>query len=325
MLLGATMDLTREGVTSAVNEQYDHLLQEEQIQRTATEVAEFIQPAHAMVTAQDTNQAQQPTLTEEQRGWLIIEVINLLSLNQLSNPTRCHAYSMSAIIRAIAASQTHDPNEIATALIAHADARYEARQDPVPADATPASSIANAATAQATVPKDESVIPLTVQEDAENKARCFKALRVALIKNNVSLHLDRDQAAQVERAQDRLHQTTPVNFTAHWQREETTLTAQANVTTAGISAIAPAIQEQLDQETEDTEARRNEAIKAHDRLPIVTAEGTSGDLLAAYRSTQLQQEEMTATRARLDEANHQDITPLRRGPSGPAPFRFSIP
>jgi hypothetical protein len=237
----------------------------------------------------------------------------------------------------MAASQTHDPNEIAMALIAHADARYDAQQDPVPADATPASSIANAATAQATVPKDQSVTPLTVQEDTENEARCFKALRVALIKNNVSLRLDRDQAAQVEptqHAQDCLHQTTPVNFTAQWQREETTLTAQANVTAAGISAIAPAIQEQLDQETKDTEARRNEAIRAslrldrnqaQDRLQIVTAEGTSGDLLAAYRSIQLQQEEMTATRARLDEVNNQDIAPLRRGPSGPASFHFSIP
>jgi hypothetical protein len=98
--------------------------------------------------------------------------------------------------------------------------------------------------------------------------------------------------------------------------------------------------------------RRNEAIRvslrldryqAQDRLPIVTAEGTSGNLLAAYRS-KLQQEVMTADIARLNEAgnpdipcscpncapslneaDHQDITQLRRGgPNGPEPVRYYI-
>jgi hypothetical protein len=60
---------------------------------------------------------------------------------------------------------------------------------------------------------------------------------------------------------------------------------------------------------------RNEAIRvslrldryqAQDRLPIVTTEETSGDLLAAYRS-KLQQEVMTADIARLNEADNPDI------------------
>jgi hypothetical protein len=98
--------------------------------------------------------------------------------------------------------------------------------------------------------------------------------------------------------------------------------------------------------------RRNEAIRAslrldryqtQDRLPIVTVEGTSGDLLAAYRS-QLQQEVMTVDIASLyaadnpdipctcpdcapslNEADNQDITQLRRGgPNGPEPVRYYI-
>jgi hypothetical protein len=97
---------------------------------------------------------------------------------------------------------------------------------------------------------------------------------------------------------------------------------------------------------------RNEAIRvslrldryqAQDRLPIVTAEGTSGNLLATYRSA-LQQEVMTADIARLNEANnpdipctcpncapslneadHQDIAQLSRGgPNGPEPVRYYI-
>jgi hypothetical protein len=96
----------------------------------------------------------------------------------------------------------------------------------------------------------------------------------------------------------------------------------------------------------------NEAIRvslrlnryqAQDCLPIVTAEGTSGDLLAAYRS-KLQQEVMMADIARLNgannpnipctcpncapsvnEADNQDITQLRRGgPNRPAPVHYFI-
>jgi hypothetical protein len=77
-----------------------------------------------------------------------------------------------------------------------AQTNNDARQAPVPAAVTPARTIAYVATAQATVPQDQSVTPLTVQENADNEARYFEALRVALVKNNVSLHLNRDQAAQ---------------------------------------------------------------------------------------------------------------------------------
>jgi hypothetical protein len=115
-MLSATMDLTIEEVTVAANQRYDHL-QAEQIQRTATAVADFIQPTHAM--------AEQPTLTEEQRGRLFAQVIDLLSFNRLSNP-RHHAYAVSAIIQAIEVSQTGNPDKITTALIAHANARYDA-------------------------------------------------------------------------------------------------------------------------------------------------------------------------------------------------------
>jgi hypothetical protein len=88
---------------------------------------------------------------------------------------------------------------------------------------------------------------------------------------------------------------------------------------------------------------RLDRYQAQDRLPIVTAEGTSRDNLAAYRS-KLQQEVMTADIARLNEADNpdilgtcpncapnlneadnQDITQLRRGgPNGPGPVRYYI-
>jgi hypothetical protein len=71
-MLSATMDLTIEEVTSAVNERCDQL-QAEQSQRTATMVADFIQPDHTM--------GEQLTLAEEQRQWLFTQVINILSID----------------------------------------------------------------------------------------------------------------------------------------------------------------------------------------------------------------------------------------------------
>jgi hypothetical protein len=106
-MLSATMDLTIDEVTIAANERYD-LLQEEEIQRTAIAVANFIQQADATVG--------QPTLTEEEHGWLFTQVINLLSLDRYTNPRR-HAYAVPAIIRALEESQTGIPDEIATAII----------------------------------------------------------------------------------------------------------------------------------------------------------------------------------------------------------------
>jgi hypothetical protein len=116
-----------EEVTIAANERYD-LLQEEEIQRTATAVADFNQPTHAT--------AEQPTLTEEECGWLFTHVINLLSIDRPTNPRR-HAYAVPVIIRETEESQTGIPDEIAMAIIAQANTRYDARQATVPATATP--------------------------------------------------------------------------------------------------------------------------------------------------------------------------------------------
>jgi hypothetical protein len=149
-------------------------------------------------------------LADEQRRWLFTQVINLLSIDRRTN-LRLHAYVASAIIRAIDTSQTGNPNNIATALIVHADARYDARQA---AAATPASTVTNAEPAQATAPQAHAATPLRDQANEDILQR-NKAIRA-------NLRLDRHQA--------------------------------------------------------------------QDCLPIVTTEGTSGDLLAAYRSTQWQQE-----------------------------------
>jgi hypothetical protein len=110
------MDLTIKEVTMAANKQYA-LLQEEEIQRTAIAVANFIQPTHA--------KAEQPTLTESERRWLFTQVINLISFDRLTNQCR-HTYAVPEIIRALEESQTGIPAEIATAIIAQADARYDA-------------------------------------------------------------------------------------------------------------------------------------------------------------------------------------------------------
>jgi hypothetical protein len=59
--LSATTDLTIEEVTSAANEQYA-LLQEEETQRTVVAVANFVQPPAATATMDG-----QPIMTEVQR------------------------------------------------------------------------------------------------------------------------------------------------------------------------------------------------------------------------------------------------------------------
>jgi hypothetical protein len=104
------------------------------------------------------------------------------------------------------------------------------------AAATPASTITNAAPAQATAPQDQSVTQLTDQENADNEVRCIEAMRVA-VNNNVSLRLDGDQAAKDEPTQ-----------------------------------------------------------RALDHLPIVTAEGISGDILDNYHFLTPRQEEECTTR-----------------------------
>jgi hypothetical protein len=219
-MLSATMDLTVKEVTSAANERYA-LLQEEEIQRTAIAVATFIQPAAATVG--------QPIMTEIERGWLFTQVINLLNFNRRTNPRR-HPFAVTEIIRAIEESQSGNPDEIATAIIAQADARYDARQATAPAADTPvsnittgdpphaaaaASTVANEPQAQFTAPQARQVTPVTV-DDAGMEDKICEALRVAFI-NNASARRDEEQAAQVahsQRTQEQPHQAHPDNAIA---------------------------------------------------------------------------------------------------------------
>jgi hypothetical protein len=126
IIFSTMMDLQTEDVTSYANERYDQL-QAEQSQRAANVVADFVQPDHAT--------GEQPTVEDNQRQWVFTQVINLLKIDRLTNP-RLHSYVASAIIQEIDTSQTGNPDDIATALIAQADARYDARQATVPAVAT---------------------------------------------------------------------------------------------------------------------------------------------------------------------------------------------
>jgi hypothetical protein len=96
---------------------------------------------------------------------------------------------LPAIVRAIEASLTGDPQEIVLALLARADARAAAQ--------------------------NQLVIPMTDQEYAEHDYRRYEALIVA-VANTVSLRLERDQAAQVEQtqhAQERLHRSAQATDT----------------------------------------------------------------------------------------------------------------
>jgi hypothetical protein len=126
-VFSTTMDLQTEDVTSSANERYNQL-QAEQSQRAANVVADFVQPDHAT--------GEQPTVEENQRQWVFTQVINLLKIDRLTNP-RLHSYLASAVIQEIDTSQTGNPDDIATALIAQADDRYDARQATVPAADTP--------------------------------------------------------------------------------------------------------------------------------------------------------------------------------------------
>jgi hypothetical protein len=111
----AMMDLTIEEVTIAANQRYDQL-QAEQIQRTATAVADFIQPAHAT--------EEQPTLWRNNAGGCLHRSLIYFRLIDFQTPVVMHTQCQQSIIRAIEVSQTGNPDEIATALIAHANARY---------------------------------------------------------------------------------------------------------------------------------------------------------------------------------------------------------
>jgi hypothetical protein len=102
-----------------------------------------------------------------------------------------HRFSMPAIVRAIEASQTRDPQEMFLVLLARADARVASQ--------------------------NRLVTPMTDQEFAEYyDDRRFEALRVAAV-NTVSLRLDQDQAAQVEQPQ-RAQRTSTPTCSSHRQR-----------------------------------------------------------------------------------------------------------
>jgi hypothetical protein len=198
-MLSATMDLTIEEVTSAANERYA-LLQEEEIKRTAVAVANFVQPPAAT--------AGQPIMTEVQRGWLFTQVINLLNFHQRTNPRR-HPFVVTEIFRALEESQSGNPEEIATAIIAQANARYDARQATAPEADTPVSDITTGDPLQA------AATPVT-EDDAGMEDKICEALRVVFI-NNVTAWRDKEQAAQVahpQRTQEQPSQAHPDNAIA---------------------------------------------------------------------------------------------------------------
>jgi hypothetical protein len=264
--------------SQCANERYDQL-QAEQAQRATNVVAEFVQPDHAT--------GEQPSVEDRQRQWVFTQVITVLQIDRLTNP-RLHSYVASEVIQEIDTSQTGNLEDIAMALIAQADARYDARQATAPEAAT-----ADSNTTTGDVPQAEA-------------------------------------------------NTTTGDLT---QAEANAASSDDAVPQAGVTT---SLRERANEEI----LRRNEVIRsslrldryqAQDRLPMVTADGTSGDLLAAYR-TKLQQEEMTADIARLNEADNpdtpctcsncvpslnetdqQDITQLRRGGlNGPEPVRYYI-
>jgi hypothetical protein len=160
-VFSTTMDLQSEDVTSLANERYEQL-QAEQSQRAANVVADFVQPDHAT--------GEQPTVEDNQRQWTFTQVINLLKIDRLTNP-RLHSYVASEVIQEIDTSQTGNPDDIATALIAQADARYDARQATVPAAATSDRDIATGDPSQAAANATEQ---LTGTDNLE-KARLQRA------------------------------------------------------------------------------------------------------------------------------------------------------
>jgi hypothetical protein len=116
---------------------------------------------------------------------------------------------VTEIIRALEESQSGNPEEIATAIIAQADARYDARRATAPETDTPVSDITTGDPPQA------AATPVT-EDDAGMEEKICEALRVAFI-NNVTAWRDEEQAAQVahpQRTQEQPSQAHPDNATA---------------------------------------------------------------------------------------------------------------
>jgi hypothetical protein len=348
-VFSTTMDLQTEDVTSYANERYDQL-QAEQPKRAANVVADFVQTDHAT--------GEQPTAEDQQRQWVSTQIINLLQMDRLTNP-RLHSYVASAVIQEIDTSQTGNPEDIATALIAQADARYDARQATAPAAATSDSDTTTGDLSQAEANATEQL----TEDNKQERARLQRAQTAQA--HNAPAHFPvtcKCPDCETEVAMQRLELEDRVMAEVIQEGEDAFIAQQAASTTAASTVVnaAPShdavpqagVTTSLRERANDEILRRNEAIRAslrlnryqaQDRLPVVTAEGTSGDLLAAYRS-QLQQEVMTVDIASLyaadnpnipctcpdcapslNEADNQDITQLRRGGlNRPEPVRCYI-
>jgi hypothetical protein len=197
--LSATTDLTIEEVTSAANKRYA-LLKEEEIQRTVVAVANFVRPPAATAATDG-----QPIMTEVQQGWLFTQVINLLHFDRLTNPRR-HPFAVTEIIRALEESQSGNPTEVATAIIAQADARYDAGQATAPEANAQASDII-------TEDPPQAAATLVTEDDAGMEDKICEALQVAFI-NNITAWRDEEQAAQgahPQRTQEQPRQAHPDN------------------------------------------------------------------------------------------------------------------
>jgi hypothetical protein len=148
-VFSTTKDLQTEDVTSNANERYDQL-QVEQTQRAANVVADFVQPDHAT--------GEQPSVEDRQRQWVFTQAVMVLQMDRLTNP-RLHSYVASEVIQEIDTSQTGNPEDIATALIAQADALYDARQATAPEAAT-----ADTATTNGDLPQAEAEVAMQQSE-----------------------------------------------------------------------------------------------------------------------------------------------------------------
>jgi hypothetical protein len=313
-------------------------------------VADFVQPDHAT--------EEQPIVEDQQRQWVFTQIINLLQMDRLTNP-HLHLYVASAVIQEIDTSQTGNPEDIATALIAQADARYDARQATALAAATSDSDTTTGDLPQAEANATEQL----TEDDKQERARLQRA-RTARA-HNAPAHFPASckcPDCEAEVAMQRLELEDRVMAKVIQEGEDAFIAQQAASATAAstVANAAPShdavpqavVTTSLQERANEEILRRNEAIRAslrldryqaQDRLSIVTAEGTSGDLLVAYHS-QLQQEVMTVGIASLyaadnpdipcicpdcapslNEADNQDITQLHRGgPNGPEPVRYYI-
>jgi hypothetical protein len=104
---------------------------------------------------------------------------------------------VTEIIRALEESQSGNPEEVAMAIIAQADARYDARQATASEANAPVRDITTEDPSQAVAtPVTEEV----TEDDAGMEDKICEALWVAFI-NNATAWRDEEQAAQVAHPQ----------------------------------------------------------------------------------------------------------------------------